>query len=69
LAREFVRRTTSGGGDVSYVPQFSSNLVDWMDAGTEIVTSINSRWDRVVFTDSVADANSRFTRLKIVQTP
>lgn len=69
LTVEFVRRTADGGSDVTYVPQFSSNLVDWDDAGTESVTSLNTRWERVVFTDASSGGNPRFARLKVVQNP
>ena len=68
LTVEFVRRTASGGADVIYTPQFSDDLINWYNVGTESVTSINSRWDRVVITDAVPTTSNsrRFARVKVV---
>jgi len=68
LTVEFVRRTSTGGADVTYIPQFSDDLITWYNVGTESVTSINSRWDRVVITDTVLTTSTsrRFVRVKVV---
>ena len=67
LTIEFVRRTMDGGSDVIYVPQFSDDVSDWQTGGTEIVTVINSRWERVKVVDAVpvAEGPRRFARLKV----
>ncbi len=68
LTIEFVRRTASGGADVTYTPQFSDDLINWYDVGTESVTSINTRWERVMITDAVPTTSSsrRFARVKVI---
>jgi hypothetical protein len=65
LTIEFVRRTSG----LTYTPQFSDNLQTWPDNGTETVTSINPRWDRVkvVDTQNVSASSKRFARLKVVE--
>ncbi len=68
LSAEFVRRTSAGGADVTYVPEFSDDLTTWSGAGSEAVTSINSRWERVKMTDAVpvSSSNNRFARVRVV---
>ena len=68
LTIEFVRRTAAGGSGVTCIPQFSDDLSDWQIGGTESVTPINSRWDRVKVTDTavVSSVAKRFVRLKVV---
>ena len=76
LTVEFVRRTAASGSGVTYAVQFSPGLdaatVDWEAGGTESVTPINARWERVVVTDTVsvgAAAPARFARVAVTQTP
>ncbi|MFM7182981.1 MAG: hypothetical protein ACKO2G_16170 [Verrucomicrobiales bacterium] len=67
LTIEFVRRTTASGAGLDYTPQFSSGLDDWFAVGTETVTSIDSRWDRVKVVDVLTtnDTSRRFARCKV----
>lgn len=65
---EFVRRTTGSGAGLACVAQFSSIMDnDWQTMGTETVTALNSRWERVKVVDSVntGDATKRFARLMV----
>lgn len=67
LTIEFVRRTTGSGAALTYVPEYSDNLMDWNVVGTESATPLNSRWDRVKMTDSLTtnDSAKRFVRLRV----
>jgi hypothetical protein len=67
LTLEFVRRTSSGGSGVTTVAEFSNDLITWTASGSETVTALNSRWERVKTVDSVAAvaAVKRFTRVKV----
>lgn len=64
---EFVRRTGASGSGLTYTPQFSNDMQTWTSTGTETVTSINPRWDRVKVVDSqtVTASAKRFARLKV----
>ena len=66
---EFVRRTGASGSGLIYTPQFSNDLQTWSATGTETVTSINPRWDRVKVVDSqtVSASSKRFARIKVVE--
>jgi len=67
LTLEFVRRTSASGSGLTYTPQFSSDLVDWQNVGTESVTPLNPRWERVKVVDAltVSVAPQRFARLGV----
>lgn len=67
LTIEFVRRTSGSGSGLTYTPQFSSDLEDWQPVGTETVTAINPRWDRVKIVDTLTtnDTSRRFARLEV----
>lgn len=71
LTIEFVRRTSASGAGISYTPEFSSDLENWETAGTEIVTAINPRWERIKFVDAQAldDPPRRFARLRVTTSP
>lgn len=68
---EFVRRTAGSGAGLTYAAQFTSDLgVGWQTGGTEVVTAINERWERVKVTDDVAVGGavpSRFARVLVSQ--
>ena len=68
---EFVRRTAGSGSGLTYAVQFSSGLTGaWQTGGTESVTPINERWERVVATDTVSVGGSvpaRFARVLVTQ--
>ena len=75
LTVEFVRRTADSGAGLTYVVQFTSSLdpatVNWQASGTENVTPINARWERVKVTDSVGAGSEypmRFARVSVTQT-
>jgi hypothetical protein len=70
LTIEFVRRTTTSVSGLVYIPQFASDLEDWQTVGTETVTPINSRWERVKVVDSISNDGTagRFARVKVVLT-
>ena len=67
LTLEFVRRTNGSGAGLTYTPQFSSDLINWPDVGTETVVSINPRWERVKVVDPVITtaATQRFARVRL----
>ncbi len=67
LTIEFVRRTSGSGAGLTYTPQFSSNLTDWLALGTETVTTIDSQWERVKVVDvmTTGDAPKRYARLSV----
>ena len=71
LTIEFVRRTVASGAGLTYVPEFSSDLINWTAVGTETSTSINPRWDRVKITDSATTLTEpiRFVRLRVALAP
>ncbi len=71
LTIEFVRRTSVSGAGISYIVEFSNDLVTWQALGTESSTSLNPRWDRVKITDTVTtdDEIKRFSRLRVVLPP
>ncbi len=66
---QFIRRKSSTNSGLNYVPQFSSSLDDgdWSAAiGVETVESIDTEWERVTVTDSVASPpTARFGRVKV----
>ncbi len=72
LTVEFVRRTAASRPGIVYAVQWTSSLapesVDWQAGGTESVTPINARWERVKVTDTVAvssGAPARFARVAV----
>ncbi len=67
LSIEFLRRKNSNGAALTYVHEFSPDLVSWQTVGTVDVTSINDRWERVKVTDAVTRAQSarRFARVRV----
>ncbi len=71
LTVEFVRRTAGSGSGVTYAVQFTSDLnTPWQTGGTESVTAINERWERVKVTDTVsagATVPARFARVLVEQ--
>jgi len=71
LTIEFVRRTSGSGSGLTYIPEFSSDLQTWEAVGTESVSTINPRWDRVKVVDSLTtgDTQRRFARLRVELAP
>ena len=71
LTIEFVRRTSGSGAGLTYIPEFSSDLQTWEAGGSESVSAINPRWDRVKVVDSLTtgDTLRRFARLRVVLAP
>lgn len=72
LTVQFVRRTAASGSGLTYTAEFATNLAtgDWQASGTESITAINARWERVKVTDSIpADGNSlqRFARVVVTK--
>jgi len=67
LTIEYVRRSAASGSGLSYIPEFSSNLVDWQAVGNETVDPLNPRWERVKIVDSLTsgDSGTRFARLRV----
>jgi len=68
LTLEFVRRTSGSGSGLTYTPQFSTDMIHWQSGGTQTVTPINPRWERVKVADflSTQQAPKRFARLSVV---
>jgi len=71
LTIEFVRRKSNTNPQITYHPEFSSTLQtgDWQSAGTSSVTSLDTTWERVKITDSVAANGRRFGRVRILIQP
>jgi len=71
LTIEFVRRSVVSGANLTYTPEFSSDLIDWQAVGTETPTTINPRWERVKVVDSLTtqDVSLRFARLRVTLAP
>ena len=74
LTVEYVRRTAASHSGIVYSVQWTSSLAldsaGWNTGGTESVTPINARWERVKATDSVAvgsGAPARFARVAVTQ--
>ena len=72
LTVEFVRRTAASGSGVTYAAQFTSGLGPaaggWRTGGTESVTAINERWERVKVTDDTSSGKAgraRFARVVV----
>lgn len=67
LTIEFVRRTGGSGSGLTCIPEFASDLEDWEQVGSETVTVLNPRWERVKLVDSLTtnDTNRRFARLRV----
>ncbi len=68
LTLDYVRRTSGSGAGLTYTPEFASDLGTWAAVGTESVTTINPRWERVKIVDSVtmSAGGRRFGRVKVV---
>lgn len=68
LTIEFVRRTAASGSELTYVHQFSDDLVTWETVGTETVTAINPRWERVKVVDAetTTSATKRYARIRVI---
>ena len=73
LTVEFVRRTSASGSGINYAVQFATSLgadATWAPGGTESVTAISARWERVKVTDSLSAGNGtpvRFARVAVSQ--
>lgn len=69
LTVEFVRRAAGSGAGLTYTVQFSTDLAagDWQAGGTESVTAINARWERVKVTDDAPMGARRFARVVVAQ--
>jgi len=70
LAMEFIRRKASSNPQITYTPQFISNLAanDWSTAGTTTITDVpGTDWERVKIIDSqaIGSMTRRFGRVKI----
>lgn len=67
LTMEFVRRSATSGAGLTYIPEFSSDLVTWQAVGTATTTAINPRWDRLNIQDPLTthDTPRRFARLRV----
>ena len=75
LTVEFVRRTAASGSGITYATQFTTRLepalANWQAVGTESVTPINGRWERVRVTDAVplgGTGAARFARVVVRMT-
>ncbi len=71
LTVEFVRRTATSGAALTYTTQFTADpghAGGWQAGGTENVTAINERWERVKVTDNTPAASARFARVLVTRT-
>lgn len=65
---QYVRRTAGQG--VDYVPQFGSDLTNFVNAtGAPIVESLSPTWERVTISDEVRGQPNRFGRLRVIGSP
>ena len=76
LTVEYVRRTSGSGAGIVYAVQWTSALAPgaagWQTGGTESVTPINARWERVKVTDTVSvggGSAARFARVAVTVAP
>ena len=55
LQIEYIRRKTGTNPQIDYYPEFKDALDagEWSAGGAELVTSIDSEWERVVVGDTV----------------
>ena len=69
LTMEFVRRTSASNSGLTYVPEYSPDLLDWQPLQSETITEINPRWERVKIVDPAipSDTPRRFVRLRVTQ--
>ena len=69
LQVEYIRRKTGTNPQINYFTEFTSNLIngEWEVQATEIVTSIDEEWERVVVSDllDTSTANQRFGRVRV----
>ena len=69
LQIEYIRRKASTNPQISYFPEFSSNLVggEWEVQTVETVNSIDADWERVVVTDPSDSSfeKQRFGRVRV----
>jgi len=65
LTMEFVRRRAAGSPGITYYAEFGSDLANWGQTGTEVVTQIDDTWERVKVTDSLMNQAKRFGRLRV----
>jgi len=71
LTMEFVRRTGDSGANLTYIPEFSSDLTAWQPVEPPPGTAINPRWERVKVADSPppGETSRRFARLRVTLAP
>ncbi len=69
LQLEFIRRKSSTNPQITYTPQFSGTLnpASWTSGTKTSETSIDSTWERVIYTDSAAVSSNgqRFARVVV----
>ncbi len=67
LCVEFVRRKSSGNPNITYVVEFSTDLVTWTAGGTVVqLQPIDNTWERVRYQDDVTGLPARrFARVRI----
>jgi hypothetical protein len=71
LTIEFLRRRNDNGAELTYTPEFSSDLQTWDATGTVEVSAINERWERVKVIDSVtrSQMSRRYGRVRVTMLP
>lgn len=71
LTLEFVRRTSGSAAGLTYTPEFSADMINWQCGGTQTVTPLNPRWERVKVVDllTTSEASKRFARLSVALAP
>ena len=71
LTIEFLRRRNDNGAELTYTPEFSSDLQTWDATGTVEVSAINERWERVKVIDSVtrSQMSRRCGRVRVTMLP
>ncbi len=68
LTAEFVRRRAAGSPGIAYSVEFNSVLTNpngWTTGSTEVVTPIDTTWERVKVTDPQPASTTRYGRLKV----
>jgi hypothetical protein len=66
LTIQYLRRKSATNPDLTYTPQVSTNLTNWIaPSGIETVQSIDDEWERVTIQDTVSGATKRFARVTV----
>lgn len=68
LTMRYVRRKSNSGSNLTYVPEFSDDLITWTSSTNTSLFSVNTRWERARDTDTFDTTSKpkRYARLRVV---